>query len=110
MTQLRRLYEVILQKKIKQKQSNGTYLETFDNIGTYKIVNQELSDTVSASIYGANLTKISRISSPLNKLEKYLKTKTNDSEDNISKYFILIDKTRYKVISVKNKWIDIELI
>lgn len=110
MTQLRRLKKCELQRAEKQKQSNGTYIDIFNSVDNYKVVLQELIDEVSASVYGANINKTYRVNSPYNKLENYLATKLVNKEDNISKYYVLIDSKRYKVLSVKSKWIDIELI
>ena len=111
MTQLRRLQNCILQNSIKEKQKNGTYKDSYIDVKPYKIVLQELMDQVSASIYGANINKTYRITSPYHSLENYLITKlTNNSEDNISRYFILFKDNRYKIVSVKSGWIDIELL
>lgn len=108
--QLRRLKPCTLQIASKVKQKNGTFIDTYENKEDYKGILQELNDEVSANVYGANINKTFRLSTPYNKLENYLSTKLNNSEDNISKYYLLIDSKRYKVISVKSKWVDIELI
>lgn len=110
MKQLRRLNECVLQKSIKEKQDNGTYKDSYIDIDEYKITLQELTDQVSANIYGANINKIYRITSPYHKLENYLLTKLTNNNDNISKYFVYLKSNRYKVISLKTKWIDIELL
>lgn len=110
MKQLRRLKDCELQKSIKKKQANGTYISDYETISKYKIVLQELIDQVSASVYGANINKTYRVSSPYNCLENFMKTKSTDGEDNISKYYLLIDTKRYKIVSVKNKYLDIELV
>ena len=106
--QLKRLVKATLKFADRTKQANGTYLTTLTEIGNYKVIMQELTDEISANIYGANLNKMSRLSSPNTRLEKYLRTKVNNEVDNISKYFIIIDGTEYKIVSVKNNWIDIE--
>lgn len=110
MIQLRRLKECILQICKKNKQLNGTYVNTYEDVKKYKIISQELTDEVSASIYGANINRVYRISSPYSSLENYLYDKVSDTEDNISNYFIFMNNKRYKIVSVKSKWIDIELI
>lgn len=111
MIQLRKLRTCILQKSIKEKQANGTYIDKYVDVDCYKISLQELLDEVSANIYGANINKTYRISSPYNKLEFFLSTKLVDNnEDNISKYFIYYNNKRYKIVSVKMRWIDIELL
>ena len=108
MTQLRRLIDCRLDKGTKVKQSNGTFITTYEKVDDYKVTYQEVTDTVSASIYGADINKVSRIDSPHNLLEKYLSSKLVNDEDNISKYTIVIDGIRYSIISVRSQWIDIE--
>lgn len=110
MKALRSLVLCKLNKKDRVKQKNGTYLENYVLIDEYKVTLQELTDVVSASIYGASINKTYRISSIYNKLEKLLSSKLTNQEDNISKYNIEIDHKNYKIVSVKKKYLDIELI
>ncbi len=107
--QLRYLKDVDLKKATKEKQPNGTYLETLTLVSSYNVQTQELTDEVSASIYGADLNKITRIKSIKGELEAFLKSKLNNEEDNVSKYYIFIDGTQYKIKSVRENWIDISL-
>lgn len=107
---IRDLIDCELQISDKIKQSNGISIVTYQKIKDYKIALKELIDEVSASIYGANINKTYRICSPHAELEKFLSSKLNNTNDNISKYYILINEKRYKIISVKFKWVDIELI
>lgn len=107
---LRYLRNVILQKATRTKRENGTPQDTFEDIRQYRAQEQELDDEVSASIYGANLYKMTRIKSVRNELENYLYTKVNNNEDNISNYYILIDNKKYKIKSVNARGIDLELV
>lgn len=107
--QQRYLKDIELKKADKVKQPNGTYMEILTLIGTYTIQKQELNDEISASIYGADLYKITRIKSVNKELEIYLNTKLNNDEDNISKYYIIIDDVQYKIKSVREKWVDVIL-
>lgn len=107
---LRYLKKVELKKASKEKQSNGSYIEKYTSIKKYSVQEQELDDQISASIYGASIINMLRIKSPLNDLESYLKEKINNTEDNISQYFIFIDSKRYKVLSVTRRGIDLELV
>ncbi len=107
--QLRYLKSVDLKKATKTKQPNGTYLETLTLVSSYNVQTQELTDEVSASIYGADLNKITRIKSVNNELEVYLKSKLNNEEDNISKYYIFIDGVQHKIKSVRENWVDISV-
>lgn len=106
--QLRYLKSVDLKKATKEKQPNGTYLETLTLVSSYSVQMQELNDEISASIYGADIIKILRISSIKHELEQYLETKVNNEEDNISKYYVILNDVKYKIRSVRENWIDIE--
>ena len=108
--QLRYLKDIELYKSDRVKQSNGTYVETYSKIASYSVLEQELTDEVSFGIYGADLNKITRIKSIRNELEEYLKTKMTNDEDNISKYYIVLDNMQYSIKSVRNNWVDIYLI
>lgn len=108
--QLRYLKSVDLKKATKTKQPNGTYIETLTKVSSYSIQTQELNDEISASIYGADLNKITRIKSVNRELEVYLKSKLNNDDDNISKYFIIMDGYQHKIKSVRENWVDIELV
>lgn len=105
---VRYLEEVELVKSTNVKQSNGTMIKTFTHIGNYKVQRKRLDDEVSATIYGANITKMWEISTALKDLEKYLIPKVENQQDNISLYFIKLNNTRYKINSVKNNGITIE--
>ena len=107
---LRYIEKATLQKSTKTKQANGTYIETVETIGKYNVQTQELSDEVSASIYGADIFKIVRIRSTDQSLEKYLYDKVNNKADNISFYKIVFNDRTYKIKTVNQKGIDLELI
>ena len=108
MKQLRRLSEVTLQKSNKAKRANGTRQTAYEDIETYHVIAEEITDSIYASIYGSNLSKMLRISSPLTSLESFLKGKNTDGTDNLSLYFILVGNKRYKITAVMNNWVDIE--
>lgn len=107
--QLKDLKTFSLKKKVPVKQTNGTIKDTFTLIKDYKVQTQELNDEVSASIYGADINKVLRLTSPLKDLESYLQTKLNNSSDNVSLYFMFNGSVQYKIVSVKSNWIDISL-
>jgi len=108
MKQLTRLESIDLYKIGKETLPDGDSQETETLIGSYKIIAQELNDNVSATIYGADINKILRISSVNKILEILLKEKLNNTSDNISKYRIHYGDSSYKVKDVKSKYIDIE--
>ena len=108
MKQLTRLESIDLYKVGKETLPDGDSQETETLIGTYKVITQELNDNVSATIYGADINKILRISSVNKILEILLKEKLNNTSDNISKYRFHYNNSIYKVKDVKSKYIDIE--
>ena len=108
MKQLTRLESIKLYRIGKETLPDGDVRETETQIGTYKVVIQELNDNVSATIYGANINKILRISSVNKILEILLKEKLNNTSDNISKYRISYGISKYKVKDAKSRYIDIE--
>lgn len=108
--QLRYLQECTLSVLSSIKQANGTYQKVSSFVDKYKVQMEELSDQVSSSVYGANMLKTYRLTSPYHKLENYLIDKTGCEEDNVSKYQISINDYNYKIVAVKRNWIDIELL
>lgn len=109
MKQLRYLEEIELGKDTLIKQSNGVKTATYQKVGDYLVQFQELTDEVSASVYGADVNRMYRISSPQSVLEQFLFSKVNNTSDNISLYVIVYNGARYKVRVVRKNWIDIEL-
>lgn len=108
---LRYLKQVTLKKATKVKQANGTYTNSYEDIETYNVQTQNLTDDeVSATIYGANINKMLRLSSPLKELEEYLLPKVDNKEDNISYYYIAIGTKTYKIVAVAEDRVDIELV
>lgn len=106
---LRYLENAYLKKATKTKQPNGTYIESLENIKIYRVQIQELNDEISASVYGADVYKMIRIKSIRNELENYLYEKVNNKQDNISNYYININNRTYKIKSVNQRGIDLEL-
>lgn len=108
--QLIKLKGCELYKVTPTSTDDGDITESYTKVGDYSITIQELTDTVSASVYGANINKMLKISSVHQILEILLKSKLNNSSDNISKYRIYFDNIYYKIVDVKSKYIDIERI
>lgn len=107
--QLRYLKDVDLKKATKEKQPNGSYIETLTLIASYSIQTQELNDDISVSVYGADINKITRIKSVNGELEAFLKPRVNNDNDNVSKYYVVMENTQYSIVSVRDNWIDITL-
>ena len=107
---LRYLETVGLYKIVKKKQPNGSYINDYELVKSYKVQKQNINDQVSATIYGASITKMFKISTPLLTLEKYLLPKVDNKEDNISLYTIKVDNNMYRIRSVLESGIEIERI
>jgi hypothetical protein len=108
---LRYLKPTTLHKAEKTKQKNGIYTNSYTKINDYKVQTQNLTDDeVSATIYGANINKMLRLSSPLHELEKYLLPKVDNKTDNISLYYIKYNDKLYKINAVAEDRVDIELV
>lgn len=108
--QLRYLECISLFYATKKKEDNGVKTLSYKKIDTYKIISQEIQDEISATVYGASISKMLRISSVNSRLETYLQSKINNKDDNISKYYIEYKSNKYKIKSVKKRWIDMELL
>ena len=107
---VRYLQEAKLLKATKEKQANGTFINTYNDVEIYKVHANTLNDSVSATIYGSNVVNMLSVSTALGDLESLLQTKTNNKEDNISLYFIEINGSKYKINSVSKKSLVIEKI
>ena len=105
---VRYLKPATLLKSTKVKQANGATIDTYSDIGEYKIQANTLNDDVSATIYGSNIINMLSVSTALGDLESLLQSKINNKEDNISLYFIKFKNSIYKIKSVSNNSIVIE--
>ena len=99
-----------MQKATKTKQPNGTHTEALTDVGIYTVQPQELTDEISASIYGANVYKMLRVRSVNKDLENYLYDKATNKQDNISSYYVFINNRKYKVNAVNQSGVDLELV
>lgn len=109
MKQLRYLVEAELDKTTLARQDNGSVLASYAKVSDHLVQLQELTDEISASIYGADVNRMYRISSPCHELETYLFSKVNNTSDNVSLYTVVLNDLRYKIVVVRNNWIDISL-
>lgn len=104
--QLRYLKSFALYRVTKQKQPNGSYLDTETLIRNYECSINDLTDDISSSIYGATINRMLRISSVRQELEKYLQERLTT----VSDYVVKNNGHKYKCVSVKNNWVDIEIV
>ena len=110
MKQLRYLISAQLDKATYTRQNNGTIIASYTKQADYNVQLQELTDEISASIYGADVNRMYRVSSPRCVLETFLFSKVNNSSDNVSLYSLLINGHRYKIVNVRKNWVDISLL
>lgn len=98
-------YSVVTYTKIAE------FLVQTQNIAEYNMLTRKSEvETHYSQNTGATLGKRMRAQSPRTLLEKYLATKMNVGPDNITRYVLEIGSERFKITSVKDRWIDIELI
>jgi hypothetical protein len=105
---VRYLKKAELMKAKKEKQPNGAIVNTFETIKTYRVQVRELNDEVSATVYGANISKMKQVSTALKDLEEFLTSKLDNKEDNVSLYYLKIDGTRYGIKAVQESGVTIE--
>ena len=105
---IKNLNKATLKKATKEKTSTGSLINaSYTKIDDYKIQEQTLQDEVSSNMYGSDVNKMIRVASPLHKLEKYLLPKVDNKEDNISLYYIFYNDVQYKIVAVRDYYIDL---
>lgn len=107
MRQLRYLTKATLLISETTIEDNGAPVSSFKELNTYDVQIEKVSDSVSASTYGADITKMYRISSIRKELETYLVSKFNYDLDNISNYFIVNNGKTFKVVSINGNYVDV---
>lgn len=100
------LEKVTLYHVIKGTAKDGDPTEIYDKLEEYDAGVQYLDDGVSASIYGAEVTKTYRVSSLHLSLENFLLPKINNNPDNLSNYLIEYLGNKFKVQRVTPKYVD----
>ena len=105
---IKNLETATLKKANKTKTTTGNLVNTeYTTIKEYRIQTQTLQDEITANIYGSDVNKMLRIASPLHDLENYLLPKVDNKEDNISTYYIFYNNTQYKIVAVRDYYLDI---
>lgn len=110
MKRLRDLVNVDLYSVEKVKQPNGAYLDAMFYESEYQVLVEELDDTVSVSVYGADIHQMKRLRSVRGDLEAFLATKMQNQSDNVSKYNLVLDNVKYRIVTVRKKGVDIKQI
>ena len=97
-----------LKKATKEKTSSGSLINaSYTKIDDYRIQEQTLQDEVSSTIYGSDVNKMLRVASPLQRLERYLLPKVDNKDDNISLYYLFYKDVQYKIVAVRDYYLDI---
>jgi len=105
---IKNLNTATLKKATKQKTDTGNLInKKYEIIKDYRIQEQTLQDEVTSTIYGSDVNKMLRIASPLHDLESYLMPKVDNKEDNISMYYIFYKGIQYKIVAVRDYYLDI---
>lgn len=108
---IKNLEKCTLKKAIKIKTSTGNIIiSDYEKINDYRIQEQILQDEVTSTIYGSDVNKMKRIASPLHRLETYLLPKVDNIEDNIKDYYIFYKEIQYKIVAVREYFIDMQRI
>lgn len=106
---VKNLNKCTLKKAIKAKTSTGNIIiSDYEKINDYRIQEQILQDEVTSTIYGSDVNKMKRVASPLHRLERYLLPKVDNVDDNISLYYIFYKEFQYKIVAVREYFIDLE--
>lgn len=100
------LEKITLYHVTKGTAPDGDPTEIYQKVQEYDAGVQYLDDSVSASIYGAEVTKTYRVSSLHSNLEKTLLPKINNNPDNLSNYLIEYLDNKFKIQRVTPKYID----
>ena len=106
---IKNLINCELKKAIKEKTATGSLVVSdYELIDNYRVQKDTLQDIITTTMYGSDVNKMLRIASPLHDLEAYLLPKVDNKEDNISMYYIYIDDVQYKVVAVREYYVDIK--
>ena len=106
---IKNLEKIDLKKAIKEKTKTGNVVNAdYELIKSYRVQEQILQDQVTSTIYGSDVNKMKRIASPLHDLESYLLPKVDNVKDNISDYFVFYKGMQYKIVAVRDYFIDIK--
>ena len=103
-----RLQNIILYKITKNPLPDGDRDETLDEGTPYQALIQYLDDEVAVATYGADVSKVHRIATVNNKIEKMLIPKIRNKQDNISNYIIEYNNNKYSILKVTPRYIDIK--
>lgn len=105
---IKNLEKATLKKATKTRTNTGNLVNTeYEKIDDFRIQEQVLQDEITSTMYGADVNKMLRIASPLHRLERYLLPKVDNIEDNISNYYLFYKDVQYKIVAVRDYYIDI---
>jgi len=106
---IKNLVECDLKKAEKEKTATGNLIVSdYKLINSYRVQKDTLQDIITTTMYGSDVNKMLRIASPLHDLEAYLLPKVDNKEDNISLYYVFINDVQYKIVAVREYYVDIK--
>ena len=106
---IKNLINCELKKASKEKTATGSLIvNDYELINNYRVQKDTLQDIITTTMYGSDVNKMLRIASPLHDLEAYLLPKVDNKKDNISMYYIYIDNVQYKIVAVREYYVDIK--
>ena len=103
-----RLEDIKIYKLSKTTLPDGERTENLDEGIPYQALVQYLDDEVAVATYGADVSKVHRIATVNNELEKILIPKIRNKQDNISNYIIEYNSNYYSILKVTPRYIDIK--
>lgn len=108
---IKNLEKATLKKATKEKTSTGNLVNaSYTKIDDFRVQEQVLQDEVSSTMYGSDVNKMIRVASPLHRLERYLMPKVDNKNDNVSLYYLFYKNIQYKIVAVRDYYIDLERI
>ena len=108
---IKNLDKATLKKGVKERTDTGNLIVSdYIKINDYRIQEQTLQDEVTSTIYGADVNKMLRVASPLHRLERYLLPKVDNIDDNVSDYYLFYKDVQYKIVAVRDYYIDLKRI
>lgn len=106
---IKNLNKCELKKAVKEKTPTGNLIVSdYELIKPYRVQVETLQDIITTTMYGSDVNKMLRIASPLHDLESYLLPKVDNVDDNISLYYIYLKGVQYKIVAVREYYLDIK--
>ncbi len=110
MKQLRYLIDVTVCQMTRNVNEIGETYESADELLSYPCYVTDNTNAINDNNYGATIRNRKRISSVRNELEEFLINIVDYTSENVSYYRLKIGTKMFKIIDVKQTYVDAELI